>query len=38
MIHDSTTSCRSAMKTPPMAMNGADIRSVADMSTSIWTC
>jgi len=38
MIHDIPTSCWSAMKTPPIAMNGALTSSVALISTSIWTC
>ncbi len=35
---DSCTSCRIAMITPPMLSMGAVTISVADISTSCWTC
>ena len=35
---DSCRSCRTAMMTPPMLSMGAVTISVADISTSCWTC
>ena len=38
MSHDSWASCRTAIITPPMLSMGAATISVADISTSCWTC
>lgn len=38
MIHDNPASSRSAMKTPPTIVMGAETSMTALIRTSIWTC
>jgi hypothetical protein len=38
MSPESGTSWRTAMMTPPMAMNGASTMTLRPMTTTIWTC